>query len=116
MVKKSNAMRQFGGMVVGQEVRARTQLDIFGAQQRLSDEQIRSRIGFPRSSKMLTNPGLMEAKLIAEFKVCEIPLVARVEISFGWMRGHHEDSGFHTFSFQCVITRRGAEHRAGSTT
>ena len=106
MVQVGHSVRQLGWIVVGKKVRAWGQLDIFGAQQGLGNEQVRSRVRLPGGGKMLADPGFMEAQLINEIQMLEIPVVARVQIPLRWVRGHHEDSNLHTSSLLSDLAKR----------
>ena len=100
VVEVGNAMGQFGGMVEGQQVGSRAQLDALGLHQRLGDQQVWRRNGLPGRGEVLADPGFVEAQFVAERQVIQVPLVGVVDVTFRRMRRHHEQSVLHGSSLE----------------
>src|SRR5262249_28628444 len=90
VIEVRDAARQLGRMMIGQQMRARRELHLRGAEQRLRDEQIGRGIRLPWRGEMLADPGLAKTEAVAQFEMFEVPFEALAQPAFRRMRRHHE--------------------------
>ena len=95
VVEVCHSVRQLGGMVERQQVRAGAQLDALRLHQRLGDQQVGRRNGLPGRGEMFSDPGFVKAQLVAQGQVFQVPLVGVVDVPFRRMRRHHKQSVLH---------------------
>ena len=107
MIQKSHPVGQFNRMVIRQEMGAGTEFDALGAQECLSNEQIRGRVGFPRGGEMFAYPGLVKADAINKLQVLQVPGMALVETSFGGCEGIIKTPAFIGFLLRLPLLRAG---------
>src|SRR5262245_25841301 len=94
-------MGQFRWMVKRQQVCSGTELDALGAHEGLGDHEVGGGDRFPWGGEMLANPGFLEAQLVDQAQVIQVPLVGFIQSPFRWVGWHHEQSEFHAPSFRC---------------
>jgi hypothetical protein len=88
VIQVGDAVSQFEGVVKWQQVAQRTETDTFGPQQGLGDQQVGRRTGFPGSSEVFADPGLLETERVKPFNILKIPTLAVPYRSLGRVRGH----------------------------
>src|SRR5271156_796877 len=89
--------------MVRKDVGSGSQLDSGSLEQRLSNQQVGSGIGFPWSGKVFADPGLVIAQPVGDAQHFEVPLVTCAQTALRWMAGHHEQSELHS-SFSLAAT------------
>ena len=95
MVHVRDPAREFRRLMIREQMGSRGKLDSFGLSQRLRDQQVGSRVGFPGRGEMFANPGLVIAQPVCRAQHFEVPFVTFAQIAFGGMARHHEQSKFH---------------------
>ena len=103
MIEIGNALSQLRGMVIGQQKSPRGQFDLTGFINRLGDQQIRRRAGFPGRGVVLANPDFVIAHLVEETDIVEIVPMTVENTAMRWIAGHHKSAGFHYLSPVVII-------------
>src|SRR5436309_861579 len=68
---------------------------LIGQKPRLGHQQIGRRMRLPGRGVVLADPRLAEAQLVRPAQLLQIPLVAVVETTLRWVRGHREQPVIH---------------------
>ncbi len=97
VVEHGDAVRELGGMMIGQQEAARPQPDVLGLHQRLGDQEVGRGMRLPRCGVVLTDPAFGEAQLIEPADHLKVPVVAILERPLGRVRWHREISELHRF-------------------
>ena len=116
VVEVGHPVGQLDRMVIGQQMCAGSELDVLGAQQCLSQQQVGRADRLPRHREVLTNPGLHVAELVGQRDQFEVPLGRVVQAALRWMRRHQEYSDLHLEPSPVVVEQAHLIRRLRLTT
>src|ERR1700730_13984513 len=95
MIQHRHAVRELGWMMIWQQKSARTDADVLGLQQRLSDQQIGRGIWLPWRRVMFADPGFLVAQFIEPAQYLQVPVVSFLQSTLRGMRRHSEIADVH---------------------